>query len=435
MYPNLYFFLKDVFGFEVHGLKFINSFGFFVALAFLAAAVTLTSELKRRQRNGWLLNTETTVLVGQGAKTSDIIWNFVFGFIFGFKFLGLAFANSIEISDPQTYLFSKQGNPLLGILLGGALAFWRWYVGNKTKQAKPEKRTIRIWPHDRVGDMIVYAALFGFGGAKLFHNLENFSELIKDPIGALLSFSGLTFYGGLICAGAAIIWYARRHKINLWHLVDSFGPAMMIAYAVGRIGCQVAGDGDWGVLNSAYTSNEQGKSILADTATFNANLNKHAQYYYESFPNIKNVTELEHISVKAPSWLPNWSVAYTYKNNVLNEGIKLPGKTDQWQSYLPSPVFPTPLYEVIVSFIFFFILWAMRKKLKMPGMLFGIYLIMNGVERFLIEKIRVNTTYSIFGFHPTQAEIISTILVLLGIFIIVNRRNKTAIIVNGEKGI
>ena len=55
-----------------------------------------------------------------------------------------------------------------------------------------------------------------------------------------------------------------------------------------------------------------------------------------------------------------------------------------------------------------------RKKIKAPGALFGLYLIFNGLERFMIEKIRVNTTYDIFGFHPTQAELISTMLMLIG---------------------
>jgi prolipoprotein diacylglyceryltransferase len=50
-----------------------------------------------------------------------------------------------------------------------------------------------------------------------------------------------------------------------------------------------------------------------------------------------------------------------------------------------------------------------------PGQLFGIYMVFNGAERFLIEKIRVNNTYDIFGFHPTQAELISTALIIGGI--------------------
>lgn len=86
--------------------------------------------------------------------------------------------------------------------------------------------------------MVVYAALFGFLGAKIFHNLENWNEFIKDPIGSLISFSGLTFYGGLICAAAAIYFYTKKHNIPFMHLADAIAPALMLAYAVGRIGCQ-----------------------------------------------------------------------------------------------------------------------------------------------------------------------------------------------------
>jgi prolipoprotein diacylglyceryltransferase len=78
-------------------------------------------------------------------------------------------------------------------------------------------------------------------------------------------------------------------------------------------------------------------------------------------------------------------------------------------------VFPTPLYEIIACTLLFLVLWALRKKLKVPGQLFGIYMALNGAERFLIEKIRVNNTYNILGFHPTQAELISTALIIGGI--------------------
>jgi prolipoprotein diacylglyceryltransferase len=65
--------------------------------------------------------------------------------------------------------------------------------------------------------------------------------------------------------------------------------------------------------------------------------------------------------------------------------------------------------------IIFFILWSLRRKINIAGRIFAIYLIFNGLERFLIEKIRVNSKYSIFGFHPTQAELISSLLVIIGI--------------------
>jgi prolipoprotein diacylglyceryltransferase len=62
----------------------------------------------------------------------------------------------------------------------------------------------------------------------------------------------------------------------------------------------------------------------------------------------------------------------------------------------------------------FFLLWSLRKRLRIPGTLFAIYLVINGIERFFIEKIRVNTKYDIFGLHPTQAELISAGLVITG---------------------
>jgi phosphatidylglycerol---prolipoprotein diacylglyceryl transferase len=112
-------------------------------------------------------------------------------------------------------------------------------------------------------------------------------------------------------------------------------------------------------------------------------------------------------------------VAYTYPHNVINQGTGIKGCTDgeQYCFQLPGPVFPTPFYETIMGLLLFGFLWSIRKKMVIPGTLFAIYLIVNGLERFLIEKIRVNTTYSIMGFHPTQAEIISASLVIIGIIL------------------
>ena len=98
-------------------------------------------------------------------------------------------------------------------------------------------------------------------------------------------------------------------------------------------------------------------------------------------------------------------------------GDPFPGCVGQYCNELPMAVYPTPLYETIVSLVLFAFLWSIRKKITIPGRLFAVYLVVNGVERFFIEKIRVNTKYDIFGFHPTQAELISTLLVLTGIAI------------------
>lgn len=422
MYPNLYYLVKDWFGVEWNFLKIANSFGLMVAMAFIAAAWVLTFELKRKQKQGLLTYTEKEITVGAPASSAELFINFVLGFIFGFKILGVLLTPGAT-DNPQAYILSGQGNILAGIAVGGLMAFLKWREFNKLKLDKPEKRIIRLWPADRVGDLVIYAAVFGFLGAKLFHNLENWNEFVKDPIGSFISFSGLTFYGGLICAAIAIIYYAYKNKIGIWHLADAFGPALILAYGVGRIGCQVSGDGDWGILNSAFINDGNGNSVLATKEQFMQVLHANQAYYANEFKQTAN--GVMHINVK-PFWgLPNWMFGYCYPNNVLSAGTPLPncvGK--EYCNSLPLAAFPTPFYETIMSFIIFGILMLVRKSLKGAGALFGLYLMFNGTERFLIEKIRVNNAKSYFGFHLTQAEIIAMSLFLIGLIIFVWRIRK-----------
>jgi prolipoprotein diacylglyceryltransferase len=173
-------------------------------------------------------------------------------------------------------------------------------------------------------------------------------------------------------AAIAICIFAYRKNISIKHLCDAAAPALMIAYAIGRMGCQLSGDGDWGIDNL-----NPKPEVLA--------------------------------------FLPDWFWSYNYPHNVLGEGIPIPGCEGQHCAQLPNPVYPTPLYEAIVCIAMALILWFSRKKFKTPGVFFFTYLILNGVERFSIEKIRVNTTYKLFGYAITQAEIISFIFILMGI--------------------
>lgn len=426
MYPNLYYFFKDLFGIELEGLKIINSFGFFVAMAFIAAAWALTAELKRKQKQGLFTYTEDIITVGSPASIADLSINFFLGFLMGFKIIGGFFMEN-AFDDPQQYIFSGQGNWFLGLLIGGVFAWLKWSEKNKQKLTKPEKRTIRIWPHDRVGDLVIYAAIFGFAGAKVFDILEAPSAFIsaikavqagKQDVGSLL-FSGLTFYGGLIVATIAIIFYARKNKIGIIHLADAIAPAMMLAYAVGRVGCQVSGDGDWGIINSAFISNVDGQSILATKEQFSAAMQSNHGYLIGKFGALNQVP---HIAVEPFMGLPNWMFGYTFPNNVVGDGVALAGCQGMYCNYLPMPVFPTPFYEMMACGILFLILWSLRNKLKVPGQMAGLYLIFNGSERFLIEKIRVNATYDILGKQITQAEIISSILIIIGIVLFIQSK-------------
>jgi phosphatidylglycerol---prolipoprotein diacylglyceryl transferase len=377
MYPNLYYLVEDLFGIKLTALKLVNSFGFFVALAFIASGYVLFSEIKRKEALGEFGYVEEKMVVGAPASISELVTNFFFGFFFGYKIVG-AFTIENALNNTQAFILSLQGNFSAGFVVGLLLLFLKWREKDKAKLAKPEARTVLVWTHDRVGDVVLTAALWGFIGAKIFHNLENFDELVKDPIGSLISFSGLTFYGGLILATIAVIVYIRKYKIRVIHFADAMAPTMIFAYAAGRIGCHISGDGDWGIPN---------------------------------------------LSPKPFAWLPDWMWAYTYPHNVVNEGVAIPGCVGSYCNQLPLPVYPSTFFEIVIMFLLFFIMWSFRKKITQPGILTGIYFLFAGGERFFIEKIRVNNKIASLPFHPTQAELISVLLIILGfVFLLMSKK-------------
>src|SRR5262245_44018536 len=105
MYPNLYYAFKDLFGVEWKFLRFVNSFGFFVAIAFIVSAIVITSELKRKSKQGLFQPTEMQVMVGQPATFLDLALNFLLGFILGYKILALFIMDSSATQDPQEFIF------------------------------------------------------------------------------------------------------------------------------------------------------------------------------------------------------------------------------------------------------------------------------------------------------------------------------------------
>ena len=331
MYPNLYYLVKDLFGIQLNALKLVNSFGFFVALAFVASGYVLYLELKRKEALGEFVPVEESFLEGAPASMGELITAFAFGFLFGFKIIG-AFLIENALNNTQAFILSAQGNVGAGILVGGIMCYLKWREKDKLKLDQPVEKKYAIWPHDRVGDIVLQAALWGFLGAKIFHNLENLDDFMRDPLGSLISFSGLTFYGGLIVATIAIILYVRKYSIRVIHFADAMAPTMLFAYAAGRIGCHMSGDGDWGIVN---------------------------------------------LKPNPFSWLPNWIWAYQYPHNVVNEGVAIPGCVGNYCNQLPLPVYPTTFYEIIGTFVLFAIMWSLRKKITQPGVLTGMYLILS----------------------------------------------------------
>ena len=402
MYPNLYYLFQDLFGIEIAALKLVNSFGLMVALAFVAASALLRRELQRKEKEGLLPTMEHQVWVGRPEGLLAWLSSGLLGFVLGWKVLWLL-VNAADLfrggGPPQQHLFSAQGYPLLGILAGCLLGWMRWKEDVKQRLDTPEERTVTVHPWERTGNITLYAAVGGVVGAKLFHLLEYPDELVaffREP--SLQSFlGGLTIYGGLIVGGLAVASYARRVKIPFLHLADATAPGLILAYGIGRMGCQISGDGDWGIPN----------------------------------PNPK------------PDWLswaPDWVWSYSFPNNVnavygprpAGYTGKLITENDPWPifdgfgTYLDPGVYPTSFYETLMATAIFAFLWSMRKRWRVPGFLFGIYLMFNGVERFFIEKIRVNAEMEWLGITFTQAELISTLTFLGGLALTlwVSRRQK-----------
>jgi prolipoprotein diacylglyceryltransferase len=127
-----------------------------------------------------------------------------------------------------------------------------------------------------------------------------------------------------------------------------------------------------------------------------------------------SIDNIPHINFKGSDILPSWFWAYNFPHNVNGVGTPIPNCEGSYCNQLIPPVFPTTLYEIMACSLLFLLLWSVRKKITIPGRLFALYLMLNGLERFMIEKIRVNTTYDMLGFHPTQAELISSLLILGG---------------------
>lgn len=174
-------------------------------------------------------------------------------------------------------------------------------------------------PVDWAYEMIFAALIGGLVGARLYWIVANWDQASDDLLGTIFSGSGLTWFGGAAGGALAVILWARWRGWLGLQLLDTAAPALAVGYAVGRIGCQLSGDGDYG----------------------------------------------------GPTDLP-WAMAYP-------DGV-IP--TDE-------EVHPTPIYETLAMGLAALLLWRLRDALR-PGALFALYLVIAGIERFLVEFVRRN---------------------------------------------
>ena len=219
--------------------------------------------------------------------------------------------------------------------------------------------------HRRLGEIgkppdwayeICFAALIGgLIGARVYFLADNYSEVKDDIFGSIFSGSGLTWYGGAIGGAIGVVLWAWWRKFLNLTLLDMAAPALAAGYAVGRIGCQLSGDGDYGKPHDGFL----------------------AMGYPDG-------------TVPTP-----------------------PGVT----------VWPTPIFETIIMFGAAAVLWKLRERFRL-GILFALYLIFAGTERFFIEFLRTNTDVAL-GLTAAQLESLGMIIAGAIWMIVVKQRHGT----------
>lgn len=221
-------------------------------------------------------------------------------------------------------------------------------------------------PKDVASTLLMLAFIGGLAGAKLFHLLEHPEEFMDNPVGAVISPAGLTFHGGFLVATALFLVYLRRRRLPVWRIADAIAPALILAYGIGRIGCHLAGDGDYGIPTDLPWAVTYPQGTVPTLARLNPELRRR---YEELFP-----------------------------------GRPVPEDI---------PVHPTPIYEFLASVAIFALLWRLRTRLQPEGRLFALYLVLAGTERFLVEFIRLNPLY----WGLSQAQWVSLLAIGLGFFV------------------
>jgi prolipoprotein diacylglyceryl transferase len=383
MYPDLSYLFHDLFNTPYDNWTSVfKTFGLLLALAFVGAATVVYLELKRKEKEGILKPIQKFKKGQKTVNYSSLAVNSLIGFILGYKIIYIVQHFDAFTADGAGVVFSGDGNWPGGIVFGllyGGYYYWNWYR-NRHELAKD--KTIEIRPHEKTGDIVVIAAVAGIVGARLFSILENLDSFFQDPIGQLFSGSGLTIYGGLIVAFFVVYYFVKKWGFPPIHIMDVAALAIILGYGIGRLGCHFSGDGDWGIVNEAAK----------------------------------------------PVWfiLPDWMWAYDYPHNVADTGVLMEGCQAKYCRRLVPPVYPTPVWETILSLLIFTFLWIMRKRIKIAGFLFFLYMLLNGIERFFIETIRVNPRYDFLGLNWSQAQYISLGMILMGIggMVYLYRRSK-----------
>jgi phosphatidylglycerol---prolipoprotein diacylglyceryl transferase len=206
-------------------------------------------------------------------------------------------------------------------------------------------------PVDWAYEMGFAALVGGVVGSRLYFIVQNYDSVKDDLLGNLFGGSGLVWYGGAIGGALAVFLWAWYRDFLRLALFDLAAPALALGYAIGRCGCQLSGDGDYG-----------------------------------------------------KAWDGPWAMSYP-------DGTVPTDRT----------VHPTPIYETLAMGLGAWILWQLRDRFR-AGVLFAIYLVYAGAERFLVEFIRRNSD-AVLGLTSAQLESLAMMVIGVGWLLVVRQRH------------
>ncbi len=256
-----------------------------------------------------------------------------------------------------------------GLMLGLAFLAAGW-VASLDFERRGYKRDV-AW------SLLMGALVGGIVGAKLYYAFLNWPLLVQHPLRTLFSRAGLVWYGGLLGGSIGVTYMLKREGLPFWEVADVAALSVPVAYGIGRIGCFLVGD-DYGRPTDSW------------------------------------------IGIAFPNGAPP-STAGNMRDSF---GVDLPESIPDWEVLR---VYPTQLFEVVLSFAIFALLWRLRRHDHRAGWLFLLYLLLAGIERFFVELFRVKDDRFFGGL--TLAQLISVMLIVggaAGIWALRQRRVRTA---------
>jgi phosphatidylglycerol:prolipoprotein diacylglycerol transferase len=263
-----------------------------------------------------------------------------------------------------------------GLMLGIAFLLGSYVLSLELKRK-------RLDPN-MASTITILGVVFGISGAKILFLFEEWPSFLRDPMGMAFSPGGLTWYGGFVLGMIVVFFYVRSKKVPFLKIWDGLGVALILAYGIGRLGCHLSGDGDYGYP----TSLPWGTIYAQGTAKPSVMLEE----YFAQHVDQRRAWQYDSLRV-LPAGIDRLGHRYSRFDEV-------------------TPLHPTPVYELILGVIGFLLLWALRTREYPDGTIFMIYLMLASMFRFFIEFMRLNP-HTFAGM--SEAQVVALLLFVLGL--------------------